>query len=208
MKKKKGKKTRKNIKGVLKTSCAGCLSPHFEQYNPFLYCPDCHIRFHKYCYSPFKDNLCESCYQKKQPLFKGRSVECQFCTNRGLLPVPLKCVREVKEGISIHVFCMLVNGLWKFENGVLEFKSDTVGNPNTGNSPCSICNSTVYTHPCRLCGTRAHPLCAYLSGWNLDFSEEGLEMQCCGGVELEINSYRRKFMLNYKKLLYKEQKDR
>lgn len=29
IKKKKGKKTRKNIKGVLKTACGGCLSPHY-----------------------------------------------------------------------------------------------------------------------------------------------------------------------------------
>ena len=29
MKKKKGKKTRKNTKGILKTACGGCLSPHY-----------------------------------------------------------------------------------------------------------------------------------------------------------------------------------
>ena len=130
MKKKKGKKYRKNMKGILKTSCGGCLSPHFEQYNPFFYCADCHIRFHKYCYTPFKDNLCESCFHKKEPVFKSRAVECQFCSNRGLLAVPLN---RVKEGISIHVFCMLINGLWKFENGVLEFKSNNYDNPKTNN---------------------------------------------------------------------------
>ena len=49
---------RKNPKGVLKTVCCGCLSPHNEQYNPFLYCVDCHVRFHKYCYSVSPDGLC------------------------------------------------------------------------------------------------------------------------------------------------------
>lgn len=127
MKKKKGKKSRKNPKGVLKTGCGGCLSSHYEQYNPFSYCPDCHVRFHKYCYTPYKDNLCESCFHKKEPVFKGRVVECQFCSNRGLLSVPLK---SVKEGVSIHVFCMLINGLWKFQNGELEFRSNSFVNSN------------------------------------------------------------------------------
>lgn len=58
MKRKRSKKTRKNPKGVLKTVCCGCLSPHNEQYNPFLYCVDCHVRFHKYCYSVSPDGLC------------------------------------------------------------------------------------------------------------------------------------------------------
>jgi len=41
----------------------------------------------------------------------------------------------------------------------------------------------------------------------MEVSEEGnLTLQCCQGVELDKNSYRRKFMLNYKKLLYKEHK--
>ena len=126
MKKKKGKKSRKNIKGVLKTSCGVCLSPHFEQYNPFLYCSECHVRYHKFCYSSFKDNLCETCYHKKEPVFKVRAIECQFCSNRGLLSAPLKCT---KEAVSIHVFCMLINNLWAFENGVLDFKSKSDGNP-------------------------------------------------------------------------------
>ena len=58
MKKKKCKKTRKNPKTVLKTSCGACLSPHHEQYNPFSYCSDCHVRFHKFCYTASSDGLC------------------------------------------------------------------------------------------------------------------------------------------------------
>ena len=82
-------------------------------------------------------------------------------------------------------------------------------NINTLNEHCSLCNSAVYTYPCGICSAKAHPLCAYLSGWNIELLEDGgLSLQCCGGVDLEGNKERRKFMLNYKKYLYKEQKDR
>lgn len=74
MKRKKSKKTRKNPKGVLKTSCAACLSPHHEQYNPFSYCTDCHVRFHKFCYAASPDGLCEPCSLKKGPVAKGRPL--------------------------------------------------------------------------------------------------------------------------------------
>ena len=92
MKRKKNKKTKKNPKGVLKTSCGGCLSSHHEQYNPFFYCFDCHIRFHKFCYTSI-DGLCEPCFNRKNPQIKPRSIECQFCGNRGLLSLPIKTNR-------------------------------------------------------------------------------------------------------------------
>ena len=108
---KKSKKSRKNNKGILKTACAACLSPHYEQYNPLLHCTDCQIRFHKYCYTPFRDGLCEICFSKKEPIARGRNTECQLCGVKGLLTFPSK---TPKESIAIHIFCMLINGLWKF----------------------------------------------------------------------------------------------
>ena len=91
IKRKKCKRSRKNNKGILKTACAACLSPHFEQFNPFLHCIDCQIRFHKFCYTPFKDGLCEPCFAKKEPsASRGRNIECQLCSVRGLLTVPQK----------------------------------------------------------------------------------------------------------------------
>lgn len=209
MKRKKSKKTRKNPKGVLKTACGGCLSPHHEQYNPFSYCSDCHVRFHKFCYSATAEGLCEPCSLKKSPQVKGRAIECQFCSNRGLLSLPAKSVRE---GVSIHIFCMLINGLWKLENGSLEFKSSNFATREPHDEVCTIstCNSTVYTYPCRSCSSRAHPLCAYLAGWNMGLDEnDRVVLECCSaGLDREKQSYRRKFVLNYKKILYKAERER
>jgi hypothetical protein len=206
MKRKKSKKSRKNMKGILKTACAACLSPHYEQYNPLLYCPDCHVRFHKFCYTPLKDGLCEPCLHKKEPISKGRVNECQLCPNRGLLSFPL---RSTREPVSMHVFCMLINGLWRFEGGTLEFKSTSFVNQNAHSDLCTICNSGVYTYPCSYCPNKAHPLCAYLAGWNLELVDDSaLLLQCCQGVDQEKQSYRRKFILNYKKILYKSDRER
>jgi predicted nucleic acid-binding Zn ribbon protein len=52
---------------------------------------------------------------------------------------------------------------------------------------------------------RAHPLCAFLAGWNmaLDHRDQVL-LECCSeGLDKEKQSHRRKFILNYKKILYK-----
>ena len=58
LKRKKSKKGRKNPKAVLRTACAACLSSHYEQYNPLSHCPECHLRFHKYCYQLTPEGLC------------------------------------------------------------------------------------------------------------------------------------------------------
>jgi hypothetical protein len=104
---------------------------------------------------------------------------------------------------------MLINGLWKFENGSLQFKSSNYI-PNPQDDLCSICNFTVYTYQCRKCVNRAHPLCAYLSGWNMSLDEnERVALECCSeGLDREKQSYRRKFVLNYKKILYKTERER
>ncbi len=191
---------------MLKTACAGCLSPYHEQYNPFLYCSECHVRFHKYCYSPI-EGVCEPCSLKKVPPNKVRAIECQLCQSRGLLSLP---TRQMREGVSIHIFCMLINGLWKVEKGALEFKSSNFVARDLHNDLCSLCDSTVYTYACGRCSRRAHPLCAYLGGWNMWLDErESVVLECCtAGLEREKQSYRRKFMLNYRKLLYKTDRER
>jgi hypothetical protein len=116
--------------------------------------------------------------------------------------------KSIREGVSIHIFCMLINGLWKFEKGNLEFKSSNFLTRELHDELCSICNSSVYTYPCKVCQNRAHPLCAYLAGWNLCLdSSERVELECCAaGLDKEKQSYRRKFMLNYKKILYKTER--
>ena len=54
-KNKKGKKARY----PLPSACLGCMSYYHEQYNSFLYCQDCYVRFHRYCYPGFnaRDDL-------------------------------------------------------------------------------------------------------------------------------------------------------
>ena len=63
----------------------------------------------------------------------------------------------------------------------------------------------VYTYRCQNCPMRAHPLCAYLAGWNmaLDHRDQVLLDCCAEGLDREKQSHRRKFILNYKKILYK-----
>jgi hypothetical protein len=116
----------------------------------------------------------------------------------------------MREGVSIHIFCMLINGLWKFENGCLEFKSANFMSQNIHNDLCSICNSSVYTYQCESCAERAHPLCAFLNGWNMWLDEDmGVRLECCHpSLDKEKQSYRRKFVLNYKKMLFKSERER
>lgn len=43
----------------------------------------------------------------------------------------------------------------------------------------------------------------------MELGERGVELECsCMGVPVEEQSYRRKFILNYKKILYKSDRDR
>lgn len=73
------------------------------------------------------------------------------------------------------------------------------------NEPCSICEESRYTYKCTNCEQFAHPLCAYLQGWRMKFDRQtGVSLNCCEvGVDRDKNEKKRKFILNYKKCVFR-----
>jgi hypothetical protein len=111
---------------------------------------------------------------------------------------------------NAHIFCMLINGLWKFENTQLVFEKKYIENA-IENAHCVVCkqsNSCIYK--CECCENHAHPLCAFIHGWGLrqEVSEktgnEIVKLQCCKGVEREKNEKKRRFVLNYKRCVFSQ----
>lgn len=217
MRKKKNKKGKKG-KYPLHTACLGCCSYYYEQYNPISYCQECYVRFHRSCYTGYpardelvylnsreeRDVVCEPCYNKRiNPNYKVRGNECDYCGLKGLLNVPAGPHRK------IHIFCMLLNGLWVAKNSKIEFKSKTDNKlPHSDHIKCVNCNSGAgYLHFCPTCEKYSHVSCAYFSGWRVsaEFGAESqdvqIRVQCCG-VNLAENEKRRKFVTNFKKQAY------
>lgn len=76
MKRKKNKRGKKG-RLALHSGCLACMSPYYETYNPFEYCSECFVRFHRYCYPGMKvldestqktELYCESCYNRKMSI--------------------------------------------------------------------------------------------------------------------------------------------
>ena len=117
MKKKKALK-RKSNRNCLHTACLACFSDSYEQYNPFISCQQCHVRFHRLCYTPKESSLCESCYSKK---IKGNFQECQICPIQGLSSIRNDGLVFEK---PIHIFCMFIHGKWKIKDGKLKYEKN------------------------------------------------------------------------------------
>lgn len=179
MRKKKNKKGRKG-RFPLHSACLGCMSSYSEQSNPIYYCQECYVRFHRSCYAGHsvredalgakddKDLLCDSCYLKKlNPNSKFKQNECDYCNSKGLLSV------SVAKNKKIHILCMLLHGLWKVNNEVIQFdpsvESKNIIQASEG-CKCSRCSSSSggsYISQCHICGKYAHPSCAFLGGWKI-----------------------------------------
>ena len=196
------------------SGCLGCLNDHFETYNPFLYCHQCYVRFHRSCYpgfihvdeNTFKEEIfCESCYYKKfNHGSKPKYQECLICGIKGILSLTMG------NNQRIHVFCALANGLWSIRNKELKVDAEQykVESRHKKIGKCEICHlSGPFVENCCDCFKNSHIACAFFNGWEINIDKSNgksvVSMTCCKlKNRREANERRRKYIVNYKKIAY------
>lgn len=100
--------------------------------------------------------------KKVQGIQKSKIVECDYCPLKDLL-----FMSKNESDSNVHVFCMLVHGLWKVEEGKLKFDKNKESNLIFEETNCLICQGNLKLPlVCVNCNKKVHASCAFLSGWD------------------------------------------
>lgn len=164
---------RRKIKKQIDIDCSACFQDCYSEANPVVYCSQCQLSCHKFCYGikkiPKGKYFCDQCTYKKRKEYQNQAFSCILCSVDNI------ALKLVGPKTWAHTFCLVAHNLLEIKS--LDVKLNQSGFEKASHrlnaTACAICQQSVgLTIKCASCeNTYFHPLCAYLHGLKLEFEQ-------------------------------------